>query len=286
MATRTPPKKPPVFFSIGHRCSSSGILKKLKLKMDSYPFDWIVSNLSTVRHCMETDFVEFLNPDNYTRQDTFTANILDARVIPICNETPVINNFYDMELKQTHVGIRKMENTYWKALAITHHSMSDEGDVEYFKRCVSRFQEYIMASGIGEKKRYVYIHPYVGVYEYDLYKHAIRKEWEEFSEFMGGKMGEIRGMFIIPVFLDKGGGNREIVWEELFRNQWGVGWKVEISNWGFKDGGETFSGEYEQELRSFEAMIRRDFWDDIVDKKIREDLDSVSLFFSSSEKGH
>ena len=282
METKTPPKIPTTFFSIGHRCSASGILKKLKLKMDSYPFDWIVSNLSTVRHCMETDFVEFLNPDNYICQKTFTANILDTRVIPICDETPEINTFYDMELKHSHVGIRKMENTYWKALAITHHSMSEkEGDIEYFKRCVFRFREYIMASGIGEKKRYVYIHPYVGVYEYDFYKHAIRKEWKEFSEFMGGKLGEVRGMFIIPVFLDKGVGNREVVWEELFRSQWGVGWKVEISNWVFKDGGETFSGEYEQELRSFEAMIRREFWDDIVDKKIREDLDSVSLVFST-----
>jgi len=284
MATETPPKIPTYFFSIGHRCSSSGILQNLNLKTESYPFDWIVSNLSTVRHCIETDFVEFLNPGNYARQETITANILDARVIPICNETPEINTFYDLEIKQTHIGIQKKGNTYWKALAITHHSMSEKGDVEYFKRCVSRFRER-MASGFGEKKRYLYIHPFVGVYEYDFHKHAIRKEWDEFSEFMGGKMGDIRGMFIIPVFLDKGMGNREVVWEELFRSKWAVGWKVEISNWGFKDGGATFSGEYEQELRSFEAMVRREFWDDIMDKKTREDLDSVSLVFASSEKG-
>lgn len=280
MATETPPKIPTSFFSIGHRCSSSGILKNLHLKTESYPFDWIVSNLSTVRHCMKTDFVEFLNPENYARQQTFTANILDARVIPICDETPEINTFYDLKLEHSHVGIRKKGNTYWKALAITHHSMSEKGDVEYFQRCVSRFRER-MTSGVAEKKRYVYIHPFVGVYEYDFHKHIVRKEWQEFSEYMGGKMGEVRGMFIIPVFLDKGAGNREIVWEELFRSQWGVGWKVEISNWGFKDGGATFSGEYEQELRALEAMIRREFWDDIADKKIREDLDSVSLVFST-----
>jgi len=278
MSTETPPQIPTYFFSIGHRCSSSGILKLLKLKTESYPFDWIVSNLSTVRHCMETGFVEFLNTDNYPRQETSTANILDARVISICNETPEINTFYEEVLNHSHVGIQKMGNTYWKALAITHHSMSE--DMEYFRRCVSRFRER-MASGFTEKKRYVYIHPFVGVYEYDFHKHAVRKEWEEFSEYMGVKMGEVRGMFIIPVFLDKGAGNREIVWEELFRSQWGVGWKVEISNWGFKDGGATFSGEYEQELRAFEAMIRREFWEDIVDKKIREDLDSVSLVFSA-----
>jgi hypothetical protein len=52
--------------------------------------------------------------------------------------------------------------------------------VEYFRRCVSRFRER-MASGFTEKKRYVYIHPFVGVYEYDFHKHAVQKEWEEFS---------------------------------------------------------------------------------------------------------
>ena len=282
------PKIPTSFFSLGHRCTSSGILKYLKLKTESYPFDWIVSNLSTIRHCIETDFVDFLEPANYVKQKSFTGNILDTRTIVITEETCEKNIIYEA-LEHSHIGIRKSENdkpnTYWLPLAITHHSMLAEGDVEYFQRCVARFRDRMISGKHGgiDAKRYLYIHPYIGVYEYDYYKHALKKEWVNFSEYIGGKMGNIRGMFIVPVFLNKGLENKEIVWEKLFRTEKAVGWKVEISNWAFTDGGETFSGQYENELRSFEAMVRKEFWDDIPDKKIREDLDSVSLVFS--EKG-
>jgi hypothetical protein len=253
------------------------------LKTESYPFDWLVSNLSTIRHCISSDFIEFLKPENYQLQDTLTYNQLDARIITICSETPETNLYYENQ-SHCHIGHRKKREektfTYWCPLALTHHSMSQMEHHAYFKRCVSRFWER-MESGYWEKKRYLYLHPYIGVYEYDLFKHSLRQEWEEFSRFMARKMGDVKGIFIVPVFLDKGMENRDIVWEELFRSKWAVGWKVEISNWKFIDAGATFSGEYEQELRAFEAMIRREFWDDIADKKIREDLDSVSLVFSA-----
>jgi len=187
-----------------------------------------------------------------------------------------------------HIGNRKQLNgipyTYWQPLALTHHSMLDTENHHYFERCVSRFWQR-MESGYWEKKRYLYMHPFIGVYEYDLYKHDLKKEWQDFSRFMARKMGDVRGVFIVPVFIDKGRECRDIVWEELFRTKWAVGWKVEISNWGFIDAGETFSGEYEQELRNIEALVRKEFMEDLPDKEVRVDLDSMVLKYMVSEKG-
>jgi hypothetical protein len=280
------------FFSIGHRCSSSSILRLLKLKTESYPFDWIVSNLSTVRSCIQNDFVEFLRPENYKTQNSVTGNQMDGKVNIVCDENPEVNRVY-LDMGHGHIGNRKQLNgvpyTYWLPLALTHHSMLDTKNHEYFERCVSRFWQR-MESGYWEKKRYLYIHPYIGVYEYDFYKHDLKKEWQEFSRFMARKMGDIRGVFIVPVFIDKGMECRDIIWEELFRTQWAVGWKVEISNWKFTDAGETFSGDYEQELRNIEARVRLEFMEDLPDKKMRADLDKMVLVEEggngrNSEKG-
>ena len=38
----------PTFVSFGYRCSCAGILKDLGLKHESYPFDWLISNLSVI----------------------------------------------------------------------------------------------------------------------------------------------------------------------------------------------------------------------------------------------
>jgi hypothetical protein len=277
----TSPKIPTYFFSMGHRCTSSGILKNLKLKTESYPFDWIVSNLSTIRHCLFSDFAEFLKPEHYTKIQSSTANQLDGREIFVCPETPEKNEFYCQD-SSLNKKIGETPITYWLPLALTHHSMLNAENHAYYERCVSRFRER-MSSGALERKRYLHIHPYIGVYEYDRNKHSLRKEWEEFSHFMIGKMGDVRGVFIVPVFIDKGRDCRDIVWEELFRTEGAVGWKVEISNWAFTDSGETFSGEYEQELRNIEALVRKEFLEDLPDKEVRADLESMVLKYMVSE---
>lgn len=38
------------FFSLGHRCTSAQLLIDLNVKIESHPFDWIVSKLETVEH--------------------------------------------------------------------------------------------------------------------------------------------------------------------------------------------------------------------------------------------
>jgi hypothetical protein len=276
------PKTNTYFFSMGHRCSSSGILKNLQLKTESYPFDWLVSKLSVITDCIANDFTEFLDTGSYDSCESITANVLDRRVVFICSETPEVNRYYSEKIP-SYTAEKHMDGgipiTYWHPLAFTHHSLKNEEQYAYMGRCVERFKTRL-ASGYMEKKRYLYIHPYIGVYEYDRSKHDLKREWLEFSNKLAEYGGDWKGVMMVPVFLDKGMECRDIVWEELFRTPKAVGWKVEISNWAFKDGGETFSGDYEQELRNIEAMVRKEFMEDLPDVSARKDLDAVTFRFS------
>ena len=37
----------PILFSVGHRCTTASLIKIMKMKFESYPFDWVVSKLKS-----------------------------------------------------------------------------------------------------------------------------------------------------------------------------------------------------------------------------------------------
>ena len=47
--------------SLGRDCTGSEMLKKKKIKFESYPFDWLQSDSRVIIDCLETDFRHFLN---------------------------------------------------------------------------------------------------------------------------------------------------------------------------------------------------------------------------------
>ena len=51
--------------SLGSLCHSSQILKRNRLKIYSYPFDWIFSNCDNIIHCIEDNFNIFLDKSYY-----------------------------------------------------------------------------------------------------------------------------------------------------------------------------------------------------------------------------
>ena len=51
-----------ILFSVGHRCTSASLIKEMRHKFETYPFDWVVSKLDVLVHCIETDFTEYLEP--------------------------------------------------------------------------------------------------------------------------------------------------------------------------------------------------------------------------------
>jgi hypothetical protein len=62
-----------IYCSLGGICHSAQLLKINELKKASYPFDWIFSSMSMVKHCIEDDFNTFLDKSQYSDYNTNTT---------------------------------------------------------------------------------------------------------------------------------------------------------------------------------------------------------------------
>jgi hypothetical protein len=47
--------------SVGPTCTASELLEHLGLRQAAYPFDWLISSLGMVEHCLDDDFATFLD---------------------------------------------------------------------------------------------------------------------------------------------------------------------------------------------------------------------------------
>ena len=101
------------FISLGNYCLPSMLLKENNLKYDSYPFDWMVNCIDNVHHCIENNFSNFLNKENY---------------LNINNKTK--NKFYFDETNKLFGNL---------TIDHQHHNLLDTKDYEYLTRCVERF---------------------------------------------------------------------------------------------------------------------------------------------------
>ena len=97
---------------LGTNCYISSYLKRNKLKLVSYPFDWIFSYPNDIYDIINTNFEDFLNKEYYVNQDD-TINYNSHK--KYCTNLRMFN----------------------------HHNPYKDNDNEYFKRCVSRFNDVI-----------------------------------------------------------------------------------------------------------------------------------------------
>jgi hypothetical protein len=97
---------------IGTNCYIASYLKRNNLKLVSYPFDWIFSYPNDIYDIINTNFEYFLNKDYYVHKD---------ESINYNSHTMYCSNI-------------RMFN---------HHNPYKDCDNEYFKRCVSRFNDVI-----------------------------------------------------------------------------------------------------------------------------------------------
>ena len=101
--------------SLGTLCHAAQILKRNKLKLCSYPFDWIFSSCDNIIHCIEDDFTIFLNKSYYIQ-------VLDKE------------SGKDSDKKCGH--------SYYNKYMFNHHNpLKYENDYNYFVRCVGRFKK-------------------------------------------------------------------------------------------------------------------------------------------------
>lgn len=237
-------------FSLGFRCSSAAILKRMGMKHESFPFDWLISRLSVIRHCMETDFSEFLNLSNYQRKYSNTYEMADSRNGFICDEHLMVNTYYQPEDQADP------ENTYKWYLAMNHHNILEQKDTEYYERCVQRYRE-LMSS--DDPKIYVHICPLISMESYQQNKEDVFKELTDFDQFVYGfAKGTCRGLFFIMVRDDAGEQEKKI---NLFFTSLVTHTKIYIvyTNGQFIDAGESFMGHCHEERDLIEEVIRTEF---------------------------
>jgi hypothetical protein len=201
-------------FSLGYRCTSAGILKSLGLKAESYPFDWMVSRLPIIEHCVKNDFVEFLNQDNYTNKTpsaTYDYPTKDPESRQwICDESIRINEFYRTPtIGSMHLHLAPYLNVdhdaYSHHLMMNHHDITEEKDHEYYKRCINRWLNMRQSSG---KKLSLYIHPTLFLEHFNQIREDLQAEIRKFHRLifkvcnpsLGGTNDEVYdGIYIIPV---------------------------------------------------------------------------------------
>ena len=101
-----------IYVSLGSFCLTSSILKDLNLKTQSYPFDWVFADPSTVEYCINNDFKDFLNHDY----------LIESQTTHQCNHS---------------LFFKSKNNIFF----FQHHNPRQIEDYMYFTRCIERFRQ-------------------------------------------------------------------------------------------------------------------------------------------------
>lgn len=235
----------PLFISFGFRCSSAGILKHLRLKYESHPFDWLISRLPVIMDCIDNQFVEFLKKENYVERHTNTYEMSDSTNGFICDEYIQMNTYYQPKNKWDE------NNTYQYWLAMNHRQLTKTEDYNYYARCVDRFRENVMES--TDSKIYIHITPLITLETYTNTRNNIFNECELFDDFIFNHIkGKISGLIFIMVRTEN-----DSCYTEFLHTCSQSDTKIYViyTNRDFKDAGETFMGNYFYEQQFIENTI-------------------------------
>ena len=160
--------------SLGPQCHSTNILCRLNLKKESYPFDWIFSNLKNVEHAIKDDFKIFLDEKYYTNPDV---------------------------LSKTQRHSYYFENG---ASMFNHHNPLNKEHYDYFVRCVNRFNTLIF-----EKEYKLFIFTYINL-EIPVFS-SIQKKIQEFKNFFDSIVSNYKILVILHFVSDLQGHKFNII---------------------------------------------------------------------------
>ena len=187
------------YVSFGYRCSSASLLRRLGLREESHPFDWMVSRLPVIQHCIETDFSHFLGT---TYEETPTSTVSynpdsGDKEIFVCNETVWHNTYYQSLMAIEHTSKHWVvgRDTYAYAMTFNHHNMQEPDVHQYFTRCIDRLRSIIRS---GVEMRFLYIHPIHDTEEHLQHCDMLTEHFAQFFEFIRART-KTRGIFVMPV---------------------------------------------------------------------------------------
>jgi len=198
------------YVSFGYRCTSSGLLRCLGLREESHPFDWMVSRLPVIQHCIETNFSRFFELSD-TKTATSTVSYhpdSGEKEITVCDESVWHNTYYTPPLdRHTSKHWLVGRDTYAYSMAFNHHDMQDPEVRKYFRRCMARLSNIIHS---GVEMRFLYVHPMQETEEHLQNCAELTADFAQFFEFLRANRGSnylnkekdktnTRGIFILPV---------------------------------------------------------------------------------------
>ena len=201
-----------IHFSIGYRSISHNVLRTLGLvtENETYPFDHMISRLNVVQHCVDTDFVFLLNPDNYETAQTKTVHYRRNHDIPTSNlwsdavlishDVICFNTYYQnhaaewlpSRIMQIPKPLKFPEDTnaYHLAMKLPYETLNE------MPERVERWHKMMHSSN---PKRYLYIHPVISETEFNHHKYTLVRECIEFQEWISKRTCRIRGCFIFVI---------------------------------------------------------------------------------------
>ena len=98
------------YCSLGFHCHATQLLIRNNFKKESYPFDWMFSNIFIVSDCINNDF----------------CKLIDNRFYIDCPNQTTLN---------------QCGHSYYKSNMFPHHDMRKIDNYNYLLRCVKRFQK-------------------------------------------------------------------------------------------------------------------------------------------------
>ena len=133
--------------SLGKNCHSASLIKRNGWKKESFPFDWIFTNLNMIKHCIQDDFKILLDKEYYPDKNP---------------------NAW----QQSH--------TYYHPFSddktFNHHNPLIEKDYLYFQRCTDRFRKLLKSNDF-----YVFLHIVVNS---DPINQRFKSQIKEFNDFL------------------------------------------------------------------------------------------------------
>jgi len=190
-------------FSLGYRCSSAGFLKSLGIKTESYPFDWMVSRLPIIEHCIQTGFRYLVDPAYYTNAMGTTNHYTSVDPSSrqwICDESICYNQYYESYPAQYYLPkpITPIHDAYGYKCMMNHRNIKQNpADKDYFERCVQRWNK---MTATPAKTLSLYIHPAVFKIEFDVMREDLINEIRRFHMALSTAIKPKHdGIYIIPV---------------------------------------------------------------------------------------
>ena len=241
-----------IVFSIGHRCTSTSLIQMMNKKFETYPFDWIVSKLNVIAHCMDNDFEEFLRVENYQDMQSETFNLCNGEKKHVCWDRAVYNTYYENKNKDENPDIDSNSNTdtngtYGLQLAMTHHDIRTEKDTQYFKRCIGRLKNIL---SLTQKKYYLYTHPIMDNEKYVNDMEYLQSYFESFTEYFKMRTENSFGIYLIIVNHEEKKGTIDMIASSPDYVIYTV-----YTNRNLIDSGAVFSGDFYTEQHDILVLL-------------------------------